>query len=142
MHILERATDHVTLATKERSYYRAVCDRSKQDIKHIFQLENAFIPPPFSRPAPCSRELRAHYSFDMAQQVHYPSDPLQPGPIYFLTPRKCAIFGVCCEAIPRQINYLIDEASDTGKGSNAIVSMLHHFFQVHAQKYTYMRIIV
>jgi len=36
-------------------------------------------------------------------QVHYPSDPLQPGPIYFLTPRKCAIFGVCCEAIPRQV---------------------------------------
>ena len=35
-------------------------------------------------------------------------------------------------AIPRQINYLIDEASNTGKGSNAIVSMLHHFFQVHA----------
>ena len=67
----------------------------------------------------------------MAQQVHYPSDPLQPGPIYFLTPRKCGIFGVCCEAIPRQINYLIDEATDTGKGANTIVSLLHHFFAVH-----------
>ena len=67
----------------------------------------------------------------MAQQVHYPSDPLQPGPIYFLTPRKCGIFGVCCEALPRQINYLIDEACDTGKGANTIVSMLHHFFQEH-----------
>ena len=31
------------------------------------------------------------------------------------TPQKCAIFGVCCEAIPRQINFLIDEAFDTGK---------------------------
>ena len=72
-----------------------------------------------------------HYSFDMAHQIHYPANPFQPGPIYFLTPRKCAIFGVCCEAIPRQINYLIDEASDTGKGSNTIVSLLHHFFQVH-----------
>jgi len=51
--------------------------------------------------------------------------------MYFLTPRKCAIFGVCCEAIPRQINYLIDEAVDMGKGSNAIVSMLHHFFVHH-----------
>ena len=67
----------------------------------------------------------------MAQQVHYPSDPLQPGPIYFLTPRKCGIFGVCCEAIPRQVNYLIDEATDTGKGANTIVSLLHHFFAVH-----------
>ena len=81
------------------------------------------------RREPCSFESLVHYSFDMAQQVHYPSDPLQPGPIYFLTPRKCAIFGVCCEAIPRQINYLIDEASNTGKGPNSIVSMLHHFFK-------------
>ena len=35
----------------------------------------------------------------MAQQIHYPSDPLQPGPIYFLTPWKCAIFGTCGEAL-------------------------------------------
>ena len=77
--------------------------------------------------APCSRDLLVNYSFDMAQQVHYPTDPLQPGPIYFLTPRKCAIFGVCCEAIPRQVNYLIDEGVDTGKGANSIISKLHHF---------------
>ena len=44
-----------------------------------------------------------HYSFDFAQQVHLPSDPLQPGLIYFLTPRKCAHFGVCCEAIPLKV---------------------------------------
>ena len=37
-------------------------------------------------------------------QVHYPSDPQQPGPIYFLTPRKCAIFGICCDGIPRQVD--------------------------------------
>jgi len=45
--------------------------------------------------------------------------------------RKCAIFEVCCEAIPHEINYLIDEAVDKGKGSNAIVSMLHHYFSHH-----------
>ena len=88
-------------------------------------------PPPACRFDPCSSDMVAHYSFDMAQQVHYPSDPFQPGPMYFLTPRKCAIFGVCCEALPRQVNYLIDEASDTGKGANTIVSLLHHFFQEH-----------
>ena len=38
---------------------------------------------------------------------------------------------MCCEAIPRQVNYLIDEACDMGKGANTIVSLLHHFFQVH-----------
>ena len=64
----------------------------------------------------------------MAQQVHY---PLQPGPMYFLTPRKCGIFGVCNEAFPREINYLIEEAVDTGKGANNIISKLHHLFAVH-----------
>ena len=43
------------------------------------------------------------------------------------TPRKCALFGICCEAIPRELTYLCDEAVDTGKGSNSVVSQLHHF---------------
>ncbi|KAI4830680.1 hypothetical protein KUCAC02_002296 [Chaenocephalus aceratus] len=36
------------------------------------------------------------------ETVHYPSDPLQPGPIYFMVPRKCGLFGVCCEGVPQQ----------------------------------------
>ena len=70
--------------------------------------------------------------------------------MYLLTPRKCAIFGVCCEAIPWQVggykyhvitgslhvwlfqvNYLIDEAVNTRKGANNIISMLHHFLEAH-----------
>ena len=78
---------------------------------------------------PDSNDLTVHYSFDFAQQLHYPANPLQPGPVYFLTPRKCAIFRVCCEGIPRQINYLIDEAVDTGKGANTFISLLHHCFE-------------
>ena len=120
------------LATKERSYYQSVCDISKAQVRAQFTAGNTFSPPPpFSSPEPCSLLKKVHYSFDMAQQVHYPANPLQPGPIYFLTPRKCALFGVCCEALPRQITYLIDEASDTGKGANSIASFLHHFFKVH-----------
>ena len=30
-----------------------------------------------------------------------------------------------------QVNYLIDEADDPGKGANATVSMLHHFLENH-----------
>ena len=82
--------------------------------------------PPGSGPA------RVHYSFDFTQQVHYPHNPLQPGPMYFKTTRKCAIFGVCCEGIPRQVNYLIDEAFETGKGANTVISLLHHFLAYHA----------
>ena len=64
-------------------------------------------------------------------QVHYPCDPLQPGPVFFLTPRKCAIFGVHCEAFPHQVNFLCDEAGDCGKGSNTVISQLHYFFEHH-----------
>ncbi|KAI4794620.1 hypothetical protein KUCAC02_031949 [Chaenocephalus aceratus] len=62
------------------------------------------------------------------EMVHYPSDPLQPGPIYFMVPRTCALFGVCCEGVPQQVNYLIDEAHCSSKGSNAVIAFLHHFF--------------
>jgi len=76
-----------------------------------------------------SHSMSMHYSFDYAQQVHLPSNPQQPGPIYFLVPRKCGLFGVCCEGIPKQVNFLIDEAHLISKGANAVVSYLHYFFQ-------------
>src|SRR6218665_1209310 len=44
------------------------------------------------------------------------------GPMYFLVQRKCGIFGVCCEALPQQINYLIDEGMCVSKGSNSVIS--------------------
>ena len=38
---------------------------------------------------PCSFNGLALYSFDFAQQAHYPSNPIkQPGPIYFKTPKE------------------------------------------------------
>lgn len=79
---------------------------------------------------PCRNDFEMHYSFDFAQQVHFPSSKLQPGPMYFLVPRKCDIFGVCCKALPQQVNYLIDEGMRTSKGSNAVISYLHHFWHL------------
>ena len=69
--------------------------------------------------------------FKFFKQIHYPSSPMQPGSIYFLTPRKCGIFGVRCAAIPQQVNFLIDEAFDTGKGANAVISMVHYYLENH-----------
>ena len=81
---------------------------------------------------PCrSFKGTVHYSYDYAQQVHIPSNPQQPGPIYFKTPRKCGLFGICCEGIPRQVNYLIDEAVNGGKGANSTISYVHDFFASH-----------
>ena len=132
MQTLRQAELHLVDVTTERSVYQGALEKAKLSVVPYFSPDGTFSPPPpaCKRP-PNETPISAHYSFDMAQQVFYPNDPLQPGPMYFLTPRKCAIFGVCCEAIPRQINYLIDEAVDMGKGSNAIVSMLHHFFAHH-----------
>ncbi|GFR95708.1 hypothetical protein ElyMa_000951400, partial [Elysia marginata] len=42
---------------------------------------------------------------------------------------KCGIFGVNCEALPQQVNFVIDEGMCSGKGSNAIVSYLDFFFK-------------
>ena len=53
---------------------------------------------------------------------------LQPGPVYFLVPRKCGVFGVCCEGVPQQVNYLINEPHCIRKGSAAVISYPHHFF--------------
>ena len=41
------------------------------------------------------------------------------------------MFGVNCEAIPRQVNFLGDEAGACGKGANAVVSQIDYFFDHH-----------
>ena len=79
-----------------------------------------------------------------SQQVHYPYNPLQPGPMYFLTTQKCA--GVPLDrlviAIIRsvsvtyytgiyfQINYLSDQCFNIGKGDyfDAPPLFEHHAF--------------
>ena len=74
--------------------------------------------------------VRKNYS-NVNAHTFFVGDRLQPGPVFFLTPRKCAIFGVHCEAFPRQVNFLCDEVGDCGKGSNTVVSQLHFFFKHH-----------
>ena len=61
----------------------------------------------------------------------YPDDPMQPGPIYFLVQRHCGLFGVHAEGMSTQVNQLIDEAASTGKGTNSVMSYLHHFLQYY-----------
>lgn len=44
---------------------------------------------------------------------------------------KCVIFGVMCEVIFWQVNYLIDEVSDVGKGVNIIISYVYYYFEYY-----------
>ena len=89
----------------------------------------------FSPPAPESQRpsnttlLTAHYTIDMAQQGFYPNDPLQPGNVLLDTQEVNDTWGVLW--VHPQTDHAttwIDESVDIGKGSNAIISMLHHFF--------------
>ena len=81
-------------------------------------------------------QLATHHQQDTSsvfvQNMCYPQDPLQPGLLYFLVERKVHLFGICCEAIPRQVNYLIDEAHCIGKGANTVISLVHHYLVHHS----------
>ncbi len=121
---LSKALEHIQKAKIERDYYRHSIKISKESYASI---KNRITSGKTS-----SNETTMHYSWDFAQQVQYPYEDQQVGPIYFKTPRKAQLFGVCCEAIPRQINYLIDEADFTSKNSNMVISLLNHFFENHA----------
>ena len=123
LRVLQAHQEQKSKAKQERKLYNSAVDESKN-----FPLQPQAL---IQANPPCSVEGTMHYSFDYAQQVHFPCNPQQPGPIYFKTPRKCGIFGVCCEAIPRQINFLIDESVQTGKGGNTTISYLHNFFENH-----------
>ena len=116
--------EHLNCVQRERDLYKRVCQEAKtifEEIEGRVDLDQQH--------GVCTLDITMHYLFDFAQQIHIPSNPMQPGPIYFKTPRKCGIFGVMCEVIPRQVNYLIDEASVVGKGANTTISYVHHYFQ-------------
>ncbi|ELU00783.1 hypothetical protein CAPTEDRAFT_190615 [Capitella teleta] len=87
---------------------RALYQAKSQDAKLACQREGIS---GFERSAPCSRRMSMHYSFDYAQQVHLPRNPLQPGPIYFLVPRKCGLnecFGLVKQAFKRHVVSTLD----------------------------------
>ena len=103
---LRQAQEYLDRAHRERSHYNSQC-----------KLDDS-----------ASNPTIMHYSYDYAPKVHYPYTPQQSGPAYFKTARKCGIFGVACEPRSFQVNYLIDEVQEVGKGADATLSLLHHFF--------------
>ena len=115
---LIKQEQHLALAKECRDYYKQQCEDSSIYWNSLAEEQKK------------SQDLldgTLHISFDYAQNVLIPHSPQQVGPIYFKTPRKCHIFGICSESAPKQINYLIDEAVLTGKGANETISYLHHY---------------
>ena len=70
---LQAAEAHLNLARTERQNYNQQIEAAKETY------------------IPGQRPSVMHYSFDYAQQVHFPNNPQQPGPAYLLSARKCQI---------------------------------------------------
>ncbi len=132
--VLQKAIAHLRHAKKERDHYRKGIQLAEKDYAAL---------EPKQRQIPCranTRNITMHYSWDFAQQLHYLYEEQQVGPIYFKTPRRAQLFGVCSEGIPRQVNYLIDEADFLDKSANTVISLLDHFFAHYGmgEKYVYL----
>jgi hypothetical protein len=112
------ARDHILAAKKERDYYRDTILQAKKHLHKIMPNGK------FGK----DNNSKMHYSWDFAQQIHFPYEDHQVGPIYFKSPRIAQLFGVCCEALPQQVNYLIDEADFNDKGADTVISLLDHYF--------------
>lgn len=81
---LRKQEEHLRIVASERQVYQQMVAESKVQVADSRLGCNK----------PCSRPVDVHYSFDYAQQVHYSSNPLQPGSMFFFCPRKCGIFGM------------------------------------------------
>ena len=75
--IVSEALEHLSIVKMERTYYKSTCDECKSSVQHHFTTDGEFTPPPLSSNTPHNlNTIKVHYSFNYAQQVHYPSDPL------------------------------------------------------------------
>ena len=114
---ISHAQKHISLAQMQRQHYNDHCEQAKRALE-VNETNPSYM----------------HYSFDFAQQIHFPYSSQQPGQLFFRTPRKCGIFGVACEAKSCQINYLIDEADHVGKGANTTVSLVNDYLEKYSYK--------
>ena len=75
---VRRQEEHLHLTSGEREYYKLACKETKARVQaHLEEPDFAF------GQRPCSYKGTVHYSYDYAQQLHYPANPNQPGPIFF-----------------------------------------------------------
>ena len=131
MQILKETEEHLLHATTERSLYRTVCKTSKEQVKQFFSMRQRVYSSgtKLQSPPPCSADICVHYSFDMAQQVHYPANSShQPGVsnCFWLPGTMYACSGVVTESL-RGRQTMRRKAKSTCKGANTDDQSWHHF---------------
>eukprot|EP00117_Sycon_ciliatum_P008874 scpid69722/ scgid11396/ len=101
--VAQELIDHTAEAQRERDFYAELTKKARKEIEDV-ELP---VPPVVA----CSNSLSyPHYTFDFAQNIALPQSSRQEGPLFFKVPRKVQVFGVTCEGLPCQVNYMIDEA--------------------------------
>lgn len=73
--------EHLNYIQTERVFHRHTCAESKSNFKRFEETIKLD-----KQHKPFSIDAVIHYSFDLAQQVHIPSNPMQPELIYFTAP--------------------------------------------------------
>ncbi|RUO96303.1 hypothetical protein BC936DRAFT_142229 [Jimgerdemannia flammicorona] len=114
--------EHIQYAKDERIQYKSDILIVKQSIQALGSLNN--IAP---NTTANTTNLILHFSFDYAQYVQIPHLVQQEVNIYFKTPIKVQVFGVCNDAIPQQVIFLNEEKYFVGKGSDAVISQIHFY---------------
>lgn len=128
--VTENYLNHLNRAKQERDYYNA-------NIKHA--VEDGKLNPNINKPQILFKTFdgSAHITYDWAQNVLVPYSPQQIGSLFFKSPRKVHLFGVCNTGnFPHteQTNYIIDEGEmpndgKQGKGVNCTLSLVLHAIQ-------------
>ena len=87
----------------ERHHYNDQCELARLSLERV--NDSSTVTPEYM-----------HYSFDFAYITSTFSlfSSATWTAFFFRTPRKCGLFGVCCEATSSQVNYLIDESDMHG----------------------------
>jgi len=119
--LLSRSLRHLDLVAQQRDHY-----------KSSIAAASATVPDNLKFGDTADATVMQHFSFDFAQQIFIPNSSQQVGPLYFLVPYKLALFGIICEPLGKMVIYVIPEAILVSKGSNMVVSLLHHFLGKYA----------
>ena len=123
--VLQKAKEHLLLVTQKRSSYRAAVEESKRQARATFKAsDGSFVPP------------NTNCTIDFAQQVHYSSNPLQPRSIYFLTPRKAALFGSAAKPFPDRWTLLSTRLLTLERVPMQLSACLTTFFNHHGLRET------
>ncbi|KAK3082426.1 hypothetical protein FSP39_014609 [Pinctada imbricata] len=126
---LQSFQEHVQIAQDEHKVYIEMVKLARDE----FNSSGLQLPLGTCIAGPCCNDaFNVHYTFDFAQNITIPHHARQEGQLYFTSPRRVQLFGVCIEGAGSQINYLIDENKTIGKdganthGPNTVLTLLHH----------------